>query len=80
MFMINTWVANEDNIELFIQIIGIATPEDQFLVRKIVKRREVVSISVKTDTVVGPVRVVYLIIGGEDELLIDAGRVARGEG
>ena len=40
----------------------------------------VVSVSVETNLVVGPVRVVDLITGGENELLIDAGRVTRFKG
>ena len=55
-----------------IQVGGAAAPQDQFLVT-------VVVVSVETNLVVGPVRVVDLIAGREDELLIDAGRVTRGK-
>ena len=39
-----------------------------------------ISVSVETNLVVGPVRVVDLVTGGEDELLVDAGGVAGFEG
>ena len=52
---------------------GTATPKDQFSVTDVV-------VAVKTNLVVGPVRVVDLVAGGEDELLVDAGGIASGKG
>ena len=71
----STWGTNEDDVEDLTWAVGIAIPQDQLLESGVV-----IAIAVEANLVVGPVWVVDLIAGGEDELLIDAGRVTSGKG
>ena len=71
-----TWRTNEDDFNDLIQVGGAAFPQDQLLVTVTVE----VSVSVETNAVIGPIRVVDQILVRDDELLIDAGRITRGEG
>ena len=71
----STWGTNEDDVKYLICIGGGATPKDQLL-----EPLMFVSIAVETNLVVGPVRVVDLVAGGEDELLVNAGGVTSFEG
>ena len=72
----STWGADEDDAEELIRVRGAAATQDHFLETAIR-----VSVSIETKSVYWPpVRVQDLVTGGEDELLIDAGGVASGEG
>ena len=71
----STWGTNEDDVKYLICIGGGATPKDQLL-----EPLMFVSIAVETNMVIGPVRVVDLVAGGEDELLVNAGGVTSFEG
>ena len=71
----STWGTNEDDVEDLVRVGGVATPQNQLLEQIVF-----VSVSIETNLVIGPVRVVDLIAGGDDELLIDAGQVTSLEG
>ena len=71
----STWGTNEDDVEDLVRVGGVAAPQNQLL-----EQTMLISVSVETHLVVGPVRVVDLVAGGEDELLIDAGRVTSFKG
>ena len=66
----STWGTNEDDVEGLVRGGGAAAPQNQLL-----EQIMFVSVSVETNLVVGPVRVVDLVAGGDDELLVDAGSI-----
>ena len=71
----STWGTNEDDVEDLVRVGGVAAPQNQLL-----EQIMFVSVSVEANLVIGPVRVVDLVVGGDDELLADAGGITSSKG